>query len=253
MNSRNDGFTLVEILIVTLLSAVVMGSIHQMIIMQDRTTREQYAIVETQQNTRNALAVVTADLKEISAADGDVIYADSMDLQFRALRKAGLACNKEPGNNTIDVAELGAPFVQGDQVLLFADGTNPASSLDDTWLQLGVSMVGAGNCAANPLNASAITRLTFTGTPLANVQVGALVRSFIQTRYRIIDNGEFGQLMRTEGGTETAIVENLATITDGIDGWLRDARGLGMERVHGRERSSRRTAERRQHAVNRTL
>ena len=215
MKSRQAGFSLAELLIVVVLGALIMGSIYQMVIMQDRTTREQYAIIETQQNARIALSVLTSDLKEISAADGDVVAADSTDITFRALRKAGVVCTKDPGNSYIDVGELGDTFVAGDSVLVFADGTNASSSSDDTWLALRVSSVSLGVCAPNLLNATIVRRLNFAGTPLTNVQIGALVRSFKPLRYRIVNNGEWGQLMRTEDGTETAIIDKLATDADG--------------------------------------
>ena len=47
MNHRAAGFTLAETLVVVLVGALVMGSIYQMVIMQDRSTRQQYAVVET--------------------------------------------------------------------------------------------------------------------------------------------------------------------------------------------------------------
>ena len=216
MNSRSGGFSLAELLVVVVLGALIMGSIYQMVVMQDRTTREQYAIVETQQNARTALAVLTSDLKEISAADGDVTAADSISISFRALRKAGIACAKDPGNSYLDVGEFGDTFAAGDSVLVFADGVNASSSADDTWLPLRIQGVGAGLCVgSNPLNVAVVRRITFSGTPLGNVAVGALVRSFKPTRYRITDSGEWGQLMRTSDGNEVAIIDRLATTNDG--------------------------------------
>ena len=219
MNSRAQGFTLVEILMVTLLSAIVMGSIYQMIVLQDRSTREQYAIVETQQNARTALAVMTSDLKEVSAVAGDVSAADSLSISFRALRKAGIACAKDAGNGYLDVHELGGAFAVGDSVVVFAEGANVNSANDDTWLTLQISNVAALTVAScgglNPFNASGWRRIYFNASPLALVTTGALVRSFTPTRYRITDNGEWGQLMRTESGTETAIIEHLSRTSDG--------------------------------------
>ena len=217
MNSRSGGFSLAELLVVVILGALIMGSIYQMVIMQDRTTREQYAIIETQQNARTALAVLTSDLKEISAADGDVTAADSTSISFRALRKAAIACAVDPSDTYLDVGEFGDTFVVGDSVLVFADGASTATSSDDAWLPLQVRSVGVGLCiGSNPLNAAVVRRITFNGTtPVANVEVGALVRSFRPTRYRITDSGEWGQLMRTEGNTEVAIIDRLATTNDG--------------------------------------
>jgi prepilin-type N-terminal cleavage/methylation domain-containing protein len=223
MNSRAQGFTLVEILMVTLLSAIVMGSIYQMIVMQDRSTREQYAVIETQQNARTALAIMTSDLKEISSVAGDVVEATSSSITFRALRKAAITCNKSAGNDYIDVHELGGAFVTGDNVFVFAEGANANSANDDTWLTLPITNVAALTVAScgvgDPFGATGWRRIYFNGTPLANVaQRGALVRSYEQTRYRVTDNGGWGQLMRTEGtNPEVAIIDHLAlTADDGL-------------------------------------
>lgn len=221
MNSRSEGFTLAEIMIVVLLSSIIMGSIYQMIVMQDKTTREQYAVIETQQNARTALAVMTADLKEISAVDGDVLGATETSITFRALRKAAMVC--AVGVNTIDVAELGGPFVVGDNVLVFSEGVNANSANDDAWLNRQVSAVAAlasTACTANPFGATSWRRLLLS-LPPTNVQTGALVRSYTPMRYSISDNGEWGQLMRRVsepplGATvESAIIDRLSSTSEG--------------------------------------
>lgn len=214
MKSR-AGFTLVETLVVVLVGALVMGSIYQMVIMQDRTTRQQYARVETSQNARMSLSVLVNDLKEISAVDGDIIAADSSDIRFRAMRKAGLACAKLDDSN-LDVWVLGAAFQAGDSVLVFSEGSVNTTG-DDQWLPLAVQNVQTVACGSDPygVGASKMFRLTFPGAPLANVGTGAFVRSFITTRYRTVDNGEWGQLMRTDTLPEMAIVDKLAREADG--------------------------------------
>jgi prepilin-type N-terminal cleavage/methylation domain-containing protein len=221
MNSRSEGFTLVEILIVVLLSSIVMGSIYQMILMQDRTTREQYAVIETQQNARTALAVMTADLKEISAVDGDVLGATETSITFRALRKGAFVCGA--GLNTVNIAELGAPFVAGDNVLIFSEGVNPNSAADDSWLVrqvVAVDPLTVATCGADPFGATGFRRLLLNLAP-TGVVAGALVRSFVPTRYSISNNGEWGQLMRRvqepPSGTavESAIIDRLSSSAEG--------------------------------------
>jgi prepilin-type N-terminal cleavage/methylation domain-containing protein len=217
MNSRRDGFTLVEVLIVVVLGAVLMGSIYQMIIIQEKSTRQQYAIVQTNENAQAALSVLANDLKEISARDSDVIAVDSTDITVRAMRKAGIVCAKGPGDAYIDVWEIGAPFIGTDSVLVFADGTNLVSNSDDGWVKGTVTSAtpAIGGCVGNPLGV-ANTRRLILSSALANVGPGALVRSFVPTRYRLVDNGEWGELLRTEGtGTETAIIEKLASNAEG--------------------------------------
>lgn len=223
MKARS-GFTLVELLMVVLLSAIVMGSIYQMIIVQQRSDMNQRAVIETQQNERAALAVITGDLKEISAADGDITAADSLSLTFRALTKAGFSCAKSGSDDWLDVAVMGQPFVAGDTVYVFEEN-DPATGNDDSWLRLDVSSVAASTIAAcgnvNPLGATSWQRLTFSGSVLANVDAGTLVRGYTPMRHRIADSGEFGQLLRRSAtapswtAVETPIIEKLATIAEG--------------------------------------
>lgn len=217
MNTRREGFTLVETLIVVVLGAVLMGSIYQMVIIQEKSTRQQYAIVQTNENVQQALAIITGDLKEISARDSDVVAVDSTDITIRAMRKAGVVCAKGPGDAYIDVWEMGAPFTNADSVLVFADGVNLVGASDDGWVKGAVTGAAAPGtpCAGNPLSAAAQRRINLS-TPLTNVQPGALIRSFVQTRYRLVDNGEWGELRRTEGsGGEVAIIEQLANNAEG--------------------------------------
>ena len=216
MNARAAGFTLVEMLIVTVLGALVMGSIYQMIMIQDRTTRQQYAIVQNNQNARMALSVLTADLKEVSSRDSDIYEADSTVIGFRAMRKAGLACSVNGGSNHMDVNVLGEPFAAGDSVVVFVDGASAVSMNDDSWRALAVNSVASATCDSNPLAAATTQRLTFGSGALANVMPGALVRSFVRTRYQLVDNGEFAEIQRSEGSAAAVpIIDGIAPIADG--------------------------------------
>ena len=216
MTTNRAGFTLAETLVVVLVGGLVMGSIYQMVIMQDRTTRDQYARIETAQNGRISLAVITNDLKEISAVDGDIVAASPTDITFRALRKAGLTCNKF-SDTDFDVWEMGAHFAVGDSVLVFSEG-NVNSTADDQWLRAAVTTVSSGTgggCSADPYNVTGSfkKRLTFS-VAMPTAATGALVRSFIHTRYRIVDSGEWGQLMRTDTVAEAPIIDKLSLTAD---------------------------------------
>lgn len=225
MNSRAHGFTLVEVLVVVLLSSLVMGSVYKMIVMQQNSTREQYAIIDTQQNARTGVGILTNELKELSAVDGDIIAASASAIEFRALTKAGVVCAKDPLNNYIDVAELGAGFAIGDSALVFAEGVVTDVS-DDTWLRVQVYNIFPSTVTlcggVNPLGAVGWNRLWINGAVLGPVRPGALVRAFTPTRYRIRDNGEWGQMMRRVAvpnglgwtTTETAILDQLASVSE---------------------------------------
>lgn len=217
MNARREGFTLVELLMVTLIGTIVLGAVYQTMSTQERTNRQQLAIVATEQNARMAMSILTNDLREISAVGGDVIAADSLSIRFRTLRKAGVVCTKDfGGNNWINVAILGDTFAVNDSVLVFSDGASKTSGNDDQWVAAQVSAVAsaAGACATNPIGN--IKRVFLPSATLAQVDTGALVRSFINIGYRIVNtttNGVAGAtLYRMEGTDSVPIVEGLATV-----------------------------------------
>lgn len=217
MNTRRAGFTLVEMLIVVLLGSIIMGSIYQMVVLQEQTTRSTYAKISTSENTQTALAILTSDLKEISARDGDIVALDSISITYRAMRNAGVVCTKSAGNDYVVVWELGSSFQPEDSVLVFADGTNASSANDDSWLPLKIaSTTSPVACGTNPMAVTNTRRLNFNAAPLANVQVGSLIRSFKgNTRYRIADNSTWGELRRTESNIEQVLIDQMATISEG--------------------------------------
>ena len=220
MKSRRDGFTLVELLVVAVIGSIVLASIYQTLVIQEKSVRQSYAIVGTQQNVRTAIQVLTSDLREISATDADITQADSLSITYRALRKAGVICDSDTiSGGWVTVAYWGDAFVSPDSVLVYADGPNPTSAADDRWLPVQVNGTAAStDCAGNPISPN-VQRLTFNPALTLLVRPGGIIRSFVPVRYRIANNGNEGQLERAEGtditsGVYTPLVEDLSTIAN---------------------------------------
>jgi prepilin-type N-terminal cleavage/methylation domain-containing protein len=209
MNARRQGFTLVELLVVTLIGSVVLTAVYQTLTIQERSNRQQIAVVTTQQNTRTAIALVASDLREVSAKDDDIVDATSTSIRYRALRKAGFVCDKDHtgGNNWMDVVVLGQDFANADSVVIFQDNVT-TSALDDSWTRAAVSnaSTGTGLCPGNP--ATSIQHVQFPGATLTLVDTGALVRSYVNVGYRALN----GVLYRMEGIDSVPVVEDLAAV-----------------------------------------
>ena len=216
MNSRSQGFTLPELLVVTLIGSVVLTAVYQTLTVQERSNRQQIAVVSTQQNTRTAVGLIASDLREVSARDGDVLDASSTNIRYRALRKAAVVCTKDYASNSwIDVVLIGPAFVNEDSVLLFQDNANKAGGLDDSWTTARVSSVGTTtNCAAST---GTKQRLTFPANTVANVDTGGLVRSYVKVGYRAVNAGSGSSLWRIEQHNGTAdslaVVDSLMSTT----------------------------------------
>lgn len=213
MNTRRAGFTLVELLVVMTIAGIVLAAVYQTLITQERSVRQSYAMIGVQNTTRTALEVISSELREISATDGDLVRADANSIRFRGMRKGGVVCANDPSFNWLDVVELGGAFVDGDSVMLFSDGPNPNSGTDDSWIARRITTVqSTANCAGNPISSNA-RRLNFA-VPATNVIPGALARSFVHVGYRLVDVGAKGHLFMIQAGDSVPLVEDLATVAN---------------------------------------
>lgn len=217
MNTRSQGFTLVELLIVLVIGSMVLAAVYQTMAVQERTNRQQIAIVTTQDNVRAGLDILSSELREISAADGDLLVAEPHSILFRALRKAGVVCGRDASvaRDWVDVAVVGQSFTTSDTTLIFDDGANKATGSDDTWRVAYPSGTSSptGVCTGYPASTT-IERIRFPSGTLATVDTGALVRSFRTYEYYLVTVGDKAKVVRVRAGVVDTLVESLATATD---------------------------------------
>lgn len=205
MNAHRPGFTFAELMVVVVLGAMVLAAVYQTLIIQEKSAQQQNAIISAQQGIRTALDVLAGDLREISAASGDVVAMTAESLTVRASRKVGFVCATHKNEQKITVWELADAFSSGDSILIFADG-DVNSANDDTWVQKNVSNASAVNCPSSwdPLALVGSVIATGTGRQLSvgdivPVEVGAPVRSFARTTYQIARSDQDWALARRIG------------------------------------------------------
>lgn len=223
MSSRirsTAGFTLVELLVVVVVGALILGATFQVLAVQERSYRHQGAAMATQQNIRAALDVLESELREISASGNDLTMIQPDSLTFRAYRAAGFICNLDaPGQRIVVVQQGTQPFVaDGKQQLLYFVENTRTTGTDDDWRITRIQNVDTGPCDAS-WGGPAVqgTRLvvpdfTFpaaTGGP--PVYLGAPVRSFEVYTYGLYTiNGEPVLARRRAGESLVPVVGPLA-------------------------------------------
>jgi len=212
---RSAGFTIVELLVVTVLAAVILGAIYQTITVQERSYRQTGAIIATQQTMRTALDVLEAELREVSAAGGDLFMARPESIGFRAFRAIGFVCRADIPGLKLDVWELGEPFTAGggaDSVIVFIEN-DPAIGTDDQWQTTKISSVSTADCP--DWNGYPERRLNLSGGSIAGIRPGAPIRSFRRLTYGIQQIGGRWVLARRDPvqGTD-ALVGPLAPPSD---------------------------------------
>ena len=185
---RNRGFTLVEMVVVLALMGIVIGALYQSIVATQRTTSAQFQRIDVQQTTRAATMYVSNMLRELDAADGDILVSQPTSLRFRAMRWTGVLCTV-PSNAAGQVQftvrgqllfGIRGPDAVLDSILLWLD--DPANGTDDKWLYGGLQSSSAGVC---PDDGSAGTTLRVdirapenNQTAIDFVRLGAPVRGF---------------------------------------------------------------------------
>jgi prepilin-type N-terminal cleavage/methylation domain-containing protein len=182
MTRDRRGFTLVELLIVTVLGGIVLLAALQILITNQRTYTAQTAVISNQQNARLALEVLFNELREVSPAGGDILAMSSDSVRIRLMRKFSVVCEvwDHSGQPEYLVMNLpGRKFETNDSVFVFADN-NEKDDDDDVWIQAQVT--ASDTTEACPQASEPATELTFNGQGALfttdSVGIGGPVRSY---------------------------------------------------------------------------
>ena len=125
------GFTLVELMIVAVVGAMVVGATYQILLTSQRALTVQTAQIQGQQTVRAGLDILFSELREISRTEGDILTMGSNRIEIRAMRAFGLVCGTNLTGSPVRVQKVGRFFEDGDSVMVFADN-DPDISGDDT-------------------------------------------------------------------------------------------------------------------------
>lgn len=151
------GFTLIELLVGLVLTGIVSAAIYQLLASNQRVYREQTQRIELNDNLRSAVAILPAELRELSTIDSagsDIIAMNDSTLRYKAMRSFYTVCTPLAIGATISLS----PMIGGlrtldasrDSILIFADGAS-TDTRDDRWIRANVVSVSSGtNCNGGP-------------------------------------------------------------------------------------------------------
>lgn len=228
-----SGFTLVELIIVTVLGALVIGATLQVLITNQRTYTAQNATVQGQQASRMALDVLMSELREVSARGGDLLGMGTDSVRVRRMRKFGVTCQVYVGGSSDNhyVLRIGDAFEQDDSVFVFADNVESQSS-DDVWVSARITAVDT--TVACP-DGSRGVQIRFGGQQslfdqLLNanadsVRVGAPVRNFEYYTYGTTTYLGETYLARREGSEDFVPIAGPLRSSGGLQFAYRDSIG----------------------------
>lgn len=200
------GFTLVELLIVTVLGAFVLGAIYQVLITNQRTYATQNANVQANQTLRGGMEALFSELREISPQDGDLVAMSGTGMTIRANRAPAIVCSIVTGGNnpTVQVKRLGR-YLTGDSARVFYDN-DPDLRSDDVWRTARIQVADSTGLLACPDGEVAETvRLQGLdwGAPPDSILPGAIVRNFVRYQYQVGTYDGQTYLTRTDDAGDT--------------------------------------------------
>ncbi len=224
---------MVELIVVTVLGALVLMAALTVLITNQRTYSAQSAVITGQQSTRMAMDVLFNELREVSPGGGDILAMSSDSIRLRLMRKFSIVCENWNGGGQprflVENAIMGPStrFAANDSVFVFADN-QVNNDNDDRWVAAMITDADTTQiCLSNGARAS---QVTFNGQrPLFNtdsVGLGAPVRSYQRFTFALTTfNGSPFLGRRDPSGTMVPIAGPLRAGT-GLEFVYRDSLGV---------------------------
>ncbi len=201
-----QGFSLIELVIVTLLGSLVIMATFNVLVSNQRTLTAVAAKIQAQRTLRSGANIVAGELREISPATGDLIEMGDDSVRVRVTRSFGLVCSVALGlgDPRLTVKTVGEAFEQNDSIFVLA-ANNPVEVSDDVWKLATVkAIIGTTTCNGSDTAQVLTIEGTTVGAPPDSISIGAPVRGFIHYTYGLflIDGQAF--LAREVTGSATA-------------------------------------------------
>jgi prepilin-type N-terminal cleavage/methylation domain-containing protein len=206
MSRRRGGFTIIEMLVVTVLGSLVLMAAMRILILNQRTFTAQSEQIRGSRAIRAAVQVLSSELREVSPGGGDLVGMWSDSIHVRVARRLGIICHDTVSGSTVwRTFQIGDWFEAGDSVHVFADNLASSTS-DDAWIKTAVQAVDTTS-ACGGSSAQALTFPSSTPFSADSVSGGAEVRSFEHLYYGLMayDGGNYLGL-RTPSGSWNALV-----------------------------------------------
>lgn len=203
MNRRpRNGFTLVELLVVTVLGAFIVLAIYQVLITNTRTYAINNAQIQGQQALRAGLDVLVGELREVSVGQGDILSISHDAILIRTPRAVGLVCATNYGATPAQVTALRVgKVIQEDDSIVILAANELNTTQDDVWLARVVrSSDTTATCGTLPGQTLQVPDLAITGD---TVRMGAPIRAFDTYEYGLYEIDGRHYLGRRQAGARS--------------------------------------------------
>ena len=93
---RHYGFTLIEMMISMVVAGIIMAAVYQLLIGQSRSYGQQRELMDVHGTLRSAAVLLAWEMRQASAADGDLYSLGANSIALRSPQGSGVVCVKHP-------------------------------------------------------------------------------------------------------------------------------------------------------------
>ena len=210
-----DGFSMAELIVVTVISVVVLLALVQALLAQRRFYQSQGAVIERNETIRHGIAVLGSAFREANLANGDVAILAANRVRVRMPYGLAVVCGTDNNGSRIGIVELAGRWTVGDSVLVDRDTAGVYGDLIDR-------IDPIGNRVPCTLGGGAILRLD---QRVPDAEPGTAVRAFRSHLFEVGSQAGRSWLFRVDGPTRDLLLGPIDP-AQGFQAWYEDTQGL---------------------------
>ncbi|HSG81776.1 MAG TPA: hypothetical protein VLC48_05990 [Gemmatimonadota bacterium] len=176
-----------EVLVYFALALIVLASVYQLLISQNRLYVKQAGLQDVRGSLRTAANFLAFELRQTSASGGDIYTMGASGITLRSIQGAGIVCGIHGSAPRFGLYATSGTFDAGseDSAIVFAAGNDGAD--DDQWMVSGIKDTwttggGVDSCDWPGSVGSEIT-VEMDSAATAGVYIGAPIRAFHRVEY----------------------------------------------------------------------
>lgn len=180
---------MVELMIYLVLSMIVLGVMTPIFIANMRSYQDQREVVDAREIARSAVTLLTWELRQLSATDGDLYAINSSSLVLRSTQGQAIVCARHPTLPRYGLIDASGNISASDSAIVFAAAGGGPS--DDQWLPIniqGTSAPASGNvpwCFWGDSASVAPQTVVTVSADTSSVRIGAPIRTFQKFEYGV--------------------------------------------------------------------
>lgn len=180
------GFTIIELLVASVIGLIVLGSVVQMLTAQGHGYRKQREVIDVRETEREAAALLSWDLRQSALGESAPTTIAGNSITVRSPRGVGVICAKHPTLARYGLWKTGGNILAtaDDSALIFQMGRDKWNALKVTAVGTPAAM-GVTACAwpgARPPDVVVEVAVT-SKKDTSGIVVGAAYRGFRKVQY----------------------------------------------------------------------